>query len=104
MVFIMLKSLCCSKTPEYDFFTVNKWGDRIIDFLHVPQLPTNSLTQVDTESLQVGRDPPFGRTWDCKWTQVNKETPVSIEEHAIQTNDCPSYGTTNYWLDVSSGP
>jgi hypothetical protein len=48
--------------------------------------------------------PPFGRKWDCKWTQTEEETPTSMEERAVQTDDRPPYGTTNYWLDVSSGP
>jgi hypothetical protein len=104
MVSTTLRSLHCSKTPKYDFFMVNEWGDRIIDFLHMPQLPTNSPTQVDMKSLQVSRDPPFRRTWDCKWTQMDEETPASTEEHTVQTDDHPSYGTTNYWLNISSGP
>jgi hypothetical protein len=104
MVYTMLGSLRCSETPEYDFFIVDKNGNKIIDFLHVPQLPTNTPTQVDIESLQVGRTLPFRRKWDCKWTQTEEEAPVSIEERAIQTDDHPLYRTTDYWLDVSSGP
>jgi hypothetical protein len=83
MVYTTLGSLRCSKTPEYDFFTINERGDKIINFLHVPRLPTNTPTQVDEESLQVGRDPLFGRKWDCKWTQMEEETPISMKEHAI---------------------
>jgi hypothetical protein len=104
MVYTTLGSLQRSETPEHDFFTVDENGNKIINFLHVPWLPTNPLTQVDTESLQVGRSLPFGRRWDCKWTQTDKETPASTQEQAIQTDDCLSYGSTDYWLDVSSGP
>jgi hypothetical protein len=104
MVYTMLGSLRRSETPEHDFFTIDENSNKIIDFLHAPQLPTNTPTQVDMESLQVGRVPPFGRKWDCKWTQTEEETTTSTEERAIQTDDHPPWGTTNYWLDVSSGP
>jgi hypothetical protein len=104
MVYMTLGSLHCSETPEHNFFMVNENSNKIIDFLHVLQLPTNTPTQVDTESLQVGRMPPFGRKWDCKWTQMEEEAPASTEERAIQMDDRPPYRTTDYWLDVSSGP
>jgi hypothetical protein len=104
MVYTTLGSLCHSETPEHDFFTVNENGNKIIDFLHVPWLPTNTPTQVDTESLQVGWTPPFGRRWDCKWMQMEEAAPVSTEEQAVQTDDHPPYETTDYWLDISSGP
>jgi hypothetical protein len=104
MVYTTLGSLHRSETPEHDFFTIDENGNKIIDFLHAPRLPTNTPTQVDTKSLQVGRVPPFGRRWDCKWTQTEEETTASTEERAVQTDDRPPLGTTDYWLDVSSGP
>jgi hypothetical protein len=104
MVYTMLGSLRCSETPEHDFFMVDENSNKIIDFLYVPWLPTNTSTQVDMESLHVGWMPPFGRKWDCKWTQTEEEAPASTEERAVQTDDHPPYGTTDYWLDVSSSP
>jgi hypothetical protein len=104
MVYTMLGSLRHSETLEHDFFTINENGNKIINFLHVPQLPTNTPTQVDMESLQVGRSPPFGRRWDYKWMQMDKEAPTSMQEQAVQTDDHPSYGSMDYWLDVSSSP
>jgi hypothetical protein len=80
MVYTMLGSLRRSETPEHDFFMIDENGNKIIDFLHAPRLPTNTLTQVDTESLQIGRMPPFSRKWDCKWTQTEEEAPTSMEE------------------------
>jgi hypothetical protein len=80
MVYIMLGSLYHSETPEHDFFMVNENGNKIINFLHALWLPTNTPTQVDTESLQIGRSLPFIRKWDCKWTQMEEEASVSMEE------------------------
>jgi hypothetical protein len=80
MVYTTLGSLHRSETPEHDFFTTDENGNKIINFLHAPRLPTNTPTQVDTESLQVGKMPPFGRKWDCKWTQTEEEAPTSTEE------------------------
>jgi hypothetical protein len=80
MVYTTLGSLRRSETPEHDFFTIDENGNKIIDFLHAPRLPTNTPTQVDMESLQVGRAPPFGRKWDCKWTQTEEEASASTEE------------------------
>jgi hypothetical protein len=96
MVYTILGSLHCLKTPEHNFFTVDENDNKIINFLHAPWLPTNTPTQVNMESLQIGQSLPFGRKWDCKWTQM--------EEQAVQTDNHPSYRTTNHWLNVSSGP
>jgi hypothetical protein len=96
MVYTMLGSLHRSKTPEHDFFMTDENGNKIIDFLHAPQLPTNTPTQVDTESLQVGRMLPFSRRWDYKWMQTEEEAPTSTEEQAIQTDNCLPYRTTDY--------
>jgi hypothetical protein len=104
MVYTTLGSLHHSETPEHNFFTTDENSNKIINFLYAPWLPTNTPTQVDMKSLQVGRTLPFGRKWECKWTQMEEETATSTEERAIQTDDHPPYGSTDYWLDVSSGP
>jgi hypothetical protein len=65
---------------------VNENSNKIINFLHVPQLPTNAPTQVDMESLQVSWTLPFRRKWDCKWTQTEEEASASMEEQAVQTS------------------
>jgi hypothetical protein len=80
MVYTTLGSLHHSETPEHNFFMTNENSNKIINFLHAPRLPTNTPTQVDTESLQVGRTPPFRRKWECKWTQMEEEATISTEE------------------------